>query len=242
MVSNITQPINWGDLLRDTMHLSTIAFGAYVRLIGHYWNHGGLPEDDRALFRITGLEPRQWRRNRPMLQAFFHDGWKHKRIDADLARREKFRAAQKEKASRRWASDPVDNPVDNLWTNCGKKKTHLDEPCLDSSTSKSLKSNGAPYAGAMPSVDLYKKERGKQDFGQSRPAAPERQKSKSYFQARAAWEAALAKGLGPDDYAKALDHLVTNPTLCERATAAEQRKAGSGAQTVALALLKTGRT
>jgi uncharacterized protein YdaU (DUF1376 family) len=53
-------------------------------LILHYWMHGGLPADDRELARITKLTVSTWRKSRSTIEAFFHDGWRHKRIDQDI--------------------------------------------------------------------------------------------------------------------------------------------------------------
>ena len=52
----------------------------------HYWRRGELPDDDRQLAKITKLPLRTWGDYRPVLQQFFHSGWKHKRIDAELER------------------------------------------------------------------------------------------------------------------------------------------------------------
>ena len=76
----------WGNYLADTGHLSTVQHGAYLLLIGHYWVHGGLPDDDRQLANITRLPLEEWLTHRPTMQAFFYDGWKHKRIDHELKR------------------------------------------------------------------------------------------------------------------------------------------------------------
>jgi uncharacterized protein YdaU (DUF1376 family) len=70
--------------LGDTQHLETVQHGAYVLLIMHYWIHDGLPDDDKQLAKITGLPLNSWRQMRPVIQAFFHDGWHHKRIDNDI--------------------------------------------------------------------------------------------------------------------------------------------------------------
>jgi uncharacterized protein YdaU (DUF1376 family) len=52
----------------------------------HYWRKGELPDDDRQLSKITKLPLKTWCDYRPILQDFFHGGWRHKRIDAELER------------------------------------------------------------------------------------------------------------------------------------------------------------
>jgi len=52
----------------------------------HYWRKGELPDDNSQLAKITKLPLRTWCDYRPVLQNFFHDGWKHKRIDMELER------------------------------------------------------------------------------------------------------------------------------------------------------------
>lgn len=79
-------PLYIGDYLADTGHLSTTQHGAYLLLMMHYWRVGDLPDDDKQLASITKLPARVWLDCRETLQAFFHDGWKHKRIDAELAK------------------------------------------------------------------------------------------------------------------------------------------------------------
>lgn len=79
-------PLYVADYLRDTRRLTAAEHGAYLLLIMEYWTTGALPDDDRQLSRITCMTPAEWRRARPNVQPFFTDGWKHKRIDAELAR------------------------------------------------------------------------------------------------------------------------------------------------------------
>ena len=79
-------PLYVGDYLGDTGHLTTAQHGAYLLLMMHYWRKGELPDDDSQLAKITKLPLRTWCDYRPVLQAFFHDGWRHKRIDAELMR------------------------------------------------------------------------------------------------------------------------------------------------------------
>jgi uncharacterized protein YdaU (DUF1376 family) len=79
-------PFYPADYLADTQHLETAQHGAYLLLILHYWTHEGLPDDDRELARITKLPIHAWRQMRPKIEQFFNDGWRHKRIDDDLAK------------------------------------------------------------------------------------------------------------------------------------------------------------
>ena len=79
-------PLYVGDYLGDTGHLTTTQHGAYLLLMMHYWRKGELPDDDRQLSKIAKLPLRSWCEYRATLQDFFYDGWKHKRIDAELER------------------------------------------------------------------------------------------------------------------------------------------------------------
>ncbi len=78
-------PLYVGDYLGDTGHLTTTQHGAYLLLMMHYWRKGALPDDDSQLSAITKLPPKVWTEYRSIIQAFFYDGWCHKRIDAELA-------------------------------------------------------------------------------------------------------------------------------------------------------------
>ena len=85
-------PFYWGDYFRDTRHLSKGQHASYLMLIGHYWTHGGLPDDDRQLANITLSTIEEWQADKPILQAFFYDGWTHKRIEHEIHRTEDLRA------------------------------------------------------------------------------------------------------------------------------------------------------
>lgn len=100
-------PLYIADYLKDTTHLGALESGAYLHLIMDYWQNGKLPADDKLLARISKLTEREWRKLKPVLQAFFHDGWKHKRIDEELA--EVARIAEsnagkaRDAANKRWS-------------------------------------------------------------------------------------------------------------------------------------------
>lgn len=78
-------PLYIGNYLADTGHLTTVEHGAYMLLIMHYWQHSGLPDDDRKLARICRMTPDEWEAARDTLADFFDDGWVHGRIDREIA-------------------------------------------------------------------------------------------------------------------------------------------------------------
>jgi uncharacterized protein YdaU (DUF1376 family) len=100
-------PLYVADYLADTGHLSTVEHGAYALLIMHYWQNSGLPPEDARLARITRLTLREWLAIRDVIAALFREGWRHKRIDAELARAretiDKRSAAGRVAASARYA-------------------------------------------------------------------------------------------------------------------------------------------
>ena len=79
-------PLYIPDFLADTVHLTAAETGAYLCLIMDYWLHDGLPDDDHKLAAICRLPVKSWRQMRPTIQAFFLDGWRHKRIDAEIVK------------------------------------------------------------------------------------------------------------------------------------------------------------
>lgn len=95
-----------GDYLKDTRHLRAAEHGAYLLLIMHYWATGGLPDDDKQLAAIACMSEREWRKHRPVIRGLFKDGWKHKRVEAELAdaieSRQRRSRAGKNGNSRRW--------------------------------------------------------------------------------------------------------------------------------------------
>ena len=87
-------PLNVADYLKDTRHLSTREHGAYFLLLMHAWTGGGeLPVDETRLARIAGMSPKEWRYSREIILDFFvlvGNSYRHKRIDAELARADEF--------------------------------------------------------------------------------------------------------------------------------------------------------
>jgi uncharacterized protein YdaU (DUF1376 family) len=79
-------PMYWADYFADTHHLTHAQHGIYCLLIGTYWLRGSLPDDDEQLAQIAHLTIEEWRFHRPVINRFFHSGWKHTRIDAEIER------------------------------------------------------------------------------------------------------------------------------------------------------------
>lgn len=135
-------PLYIADYLKDTRRLTTVEHGAYILLIMEYWTYGGLPDDDDRLRLITGMSAAEWRRSRSALQSFFFDGWRHKRLDAELARSEEI-------SRKRSASAKI------MHANAGAKVVPL-HPHAGASTSQSQsqspkkKGANAPSARAKP--------------------------------------------------------------------------------------------
>jgi uncharacterized protein YdaU (DUF1376 family) len=100
-------PLYIADYLRKTTHLGALESGAYLHLIMDYWQNDGLPSDERQLARIARLTDREWKKVKPTLQAFFYDGWKHQRIDEEIAETAKIAESNagkaRDAANKRWA-------------------------------------------------------------------------------------------------------------------------------------------
>jgi uncharacterized protein YdaU (DUF1376 family) len=93
-------PLDVAAYRKDTAHLAAAEHGAYLLLIMHYWATGAVPDDDRQLARIAAMTPGEWKRSRTVLQGFFYDGWKHKRIDVELQRHTEVRAKRRAAGSK----------------------------------------------------------------------------------------------------------------------------------------------
>jgi len=78
-------PIHIGDYKRDTGHLRAAEHGAYLLLLFHHWSTGELPIDDRQLSAIACMTQAEWRKAKPILIKFFREGWRHGRVEEDLA-------------------------------------------------------------------------------------------------------------------------------------------------------------
>lgn len=107
-MSRAWMPLYVADYIADTGHLSTLEHGAYMLLIMHYWQNGGLPTDDKRIARVVRLPFDEWMEIREAISELFNEGWRHKRIDAELAKTDaiisKRSAAGKAGASARYGN------------------------------------------------------------------------------------------------------------------------------------------
>lgn len=149
----------------DTGHLSTVEHGAYLLLIMHYWQTKALPSEDPKLARIAGLTERDWRKIKPTINAFFLDGWKHKRVEEELLE-------AKEKHERRQRAGKAGGNAaaggKQRGSNAGSNATAKPEQCpqhYPSSKSQS-KSSEAKASGVPPDpkADYFK--RGREVLGE----------------------------------------------------------------------------
>lgn len=112
-------PLYVADYIADTAHLSAAESGAYLHLLMHYWAKGGLPDDDRLLSRIARMTPEQWAEAKPLIQDFFYDGWRHKRVDDELERTEEISTKRKAAAELRHSKSNA-----SASANAEQKHTH----------------------------------------------------------------------------------------------------------------------
>ena len=94
----------WTDAyLADTRHLSTHQHGAYLLLLMSAWRHPecSLPDCDRTLARLAGMNAGAWARCKPVVMAFFaqeDDGrWRQKRLSKERSYVKKRIASQSAK-------------------------------------------------------------------------------------------------------------------------------------------------
>lgn len=100
-------PLYVADYAADTGHLSTLEHGAYMLLIMHYWSKGGLPDASEKLARVARMPLNEWLQIEDTIAEFFDDGWRHGRIDAELARAEDVSSKRKAAAERRYNTSPA---------------------------------------------------------------------------------------------------------------------------------------
>ena len=143
-------PFYPADYLKDTGHLTATEHGAYLLLILHYWDKGGLPDNDLMLRRIAKLTTDQWAESREVLAAFFTPDWKHKRVDAEIARArelsEKRALAAQAKGNRSASAEQLQS---NSSPRARQKRST--QPAIADTLHTTQEGIGVPYETPIPS-------------------------------------------------------------------------------------------
>lgn len=145
-------PFYVGDYARATLNLTTQEHGAYLLLILHYWDNGGIPDDDEELAVITRLTMPEWQKARQRLSRLFLEGWKHKRIDEELA-----------KAAEKYAKRAAAGKAGGNASAAAKQKASK----RPSNAGPDDTSNGGSNAPAKSNQPQPPKEERKEDLGKS---------------------------------------------------------------------------
>ena len=151
-------PMYWGDYWRDTNHLSDAEHVSYLKLISHYWTHGLLPNDDARLARIAGRSIEEWTAMKPMLQAFFKQGWMHSRIDRELIRQRSISESNSQKARKaasvRWCG-MLQASVEQSSANANQSHSHNHNQILESEGKKETETRARRASGSVD-IDFEK--------------------------------------------------------------------------------------
>lgn len=111
-------PFYVGDFMRDTAHLGPAERGVYLSLIMHYWIKGGpITQNLTQLARICGcVTADELEIVKAVLDEFFKpdpDGWRHKRIDAELLKSAKKAEAARENGQKGGRPKTQEKPREN---------------------------------------------------------------------------------------------------------------------------------
>jgi uncharacterized protein YdaU (DUF1376 family) len=140
-------PLYCGDLTADTQDLNTLQFGAYLKLIIHYWRHGGLPGDRCTLLTISGLTPQEWRWHSDGIKRKFYitfeDAWFHKRVEAELQKADNKSKSAKARsllgvAARQPTGQPTGQPNDEPRARASQSQSQKEPTSKDSTKLKQL--------------------------------------------------------------------------------------------------------
>jgi uncharacterized protein YdaU (DUF1376 family) len=188
-------PIHIGDYKRDTGHLRAAEHGAYLLLLFHHWSTGSLPDDDRQLSAIACMTSAEWRKAKPILARFFKDGWRHGRVEEDLA----LANANYEKRAKAGAEGGKAKA--NVKQSPSKNLAMLEPECSNAlATDNRLPKKDAAPAARDPERELF--ERGREVLGRQAGGLISKllaAKNKNIALARAAIEQASTKS-DPREY------------------------------------------
>ncbi len=148
-------PLYCDDLIGSTADMSVEEFGAYVRLLCHFWTRGPLPLDDKVICRIAGCRLAVWRSICPRFSATTRDdgtaGLSQTRLEAERFKRQRFADERAESgrrgAARRWAGSA--NGSANGSRMASHNHNHNGESGVVSTT-RASEAAPAPQAAGLP--------------------------------------------------------------------------------------------
>lgn len=148
-------PLWTGAYRRKTGHLGMAEHGAYLLLIMHYWENGGLPDDDRQLARIVCAEMKEWKKVKPIIEKLFEPGWKHKKVEEELAKAAEI--SSKRRASAEQMHMQKSSKRD---ANAQQEHTHTQPPSQSQVSKDSLNAvvravKKPPFHGAQDEKHVY---------------------------------------------------------------------------------------
>lgn len=146
-------PLYVADYLAGTGHLSSAENGAYLLLIMHYWQNGGLPGEDRRLARIARMSPTEWEDSRDVLAELFEEGWVHKRIEAELKVAAEISGQARAKAVRRWQGHAADAAADagaDAAADAGAMPGQMPEQCQSQSPTTTVSNDPVVVRAKAP--------------------------------------------------------------------------------------------
>lgn len=168
MTAPAWMPLYIADYLADTGHLSTVEHGAYMLLIMHYWQNGGLPSEDPKLARICRLPAKDWLCIKETISDLFSTDWRHKRIDAEFAKTSEIierrsnagrvagraSAASRQRAAQRPFNDRRHNRSTNVGSVVDQTSTPSPSPSTPSQEGKNSEEESGSGKGEVVSLGL----------------------------------------------------------------------------------------
>lgn len=177
-------PLYIADYRADTARLCAAQHGAYLLLIMEYWRSGNLPDNDAQLAQIACMTAAEWRKTRPLIEPYFQAGWKHKRIDKELAHADEVSSKRRASANQRHSKRDANADANaNANANANAHTSHSSQ-----STSLRSVSSDPPSSDATFFSEESKKEENvapasRQDFEQFWQVYPHKVGKKAAYKA-----------------------------------------------------------